>query len=82
MTLIPNWRQAWRFHTVIVAALLAAVNFAVDHSDVLLAAAPPELLPALNRWVPLVLIVLRLIRQPAAAAAPAPADPAPPKESP
>lgn len=84
MKLIDNWRQAWKFHTVIVAAALGAVNFAVDHADELgqvgaqlATLLPPDVLAGVNRWTPVALIVLRLIRQSnTAPAATAPADPA------
>jgi hypothetical protein len=89
MRLIPNWREAWKFHTVILAALLGAVNFAVDHADdlgqvgdALATVLPPDVMGALNRWVPLALIVLRLVKQSnTAPAATAPAAPATPTES-
>lgn len=79
MTLIPNWRQAWRYHTVIGAFLLGALNFATAHSVELSAALPPGAMSAINRWGPLALIVLRLIQQPAIATSPE--APAPSKES-
>lgn len=83
LKLIPNWRQAWKYHTVILAAALGALNFAHEHSVELAAVLPSDVMAAINRWVPLALIVLRLIQQPSVAtAAPAPADPAPSKESP
>ena len=83
MVLIPNWRQAWRFHTVILAALLALANFAVKNNDALAAALPPHVMAQINAWVPLLLIVLRVVQQqvPAPSAPPPPADPASPKES-
>lgn len=81
MKLIPNWREAWKYHTVLLAAALGALNFAHEHSVELAAVLPGDVMGAINRWVPLALIVLRLIRQPSMApAATAPADPAPPKE--
>lgn len=87
ITLIDGWKQAWRLHTVIVAALLGALNFLADHPDLFspdFAAAlaqvlPPNLMGAINRWTPLVLIALRLIKQRnTAPAATAPAEPASP----
>lgn len=83
MNLIPNWRQAWKYHTVLLAAALGALNFAHEHSVDLAAVLPSDVMSAINRWTPIALIVLRLIQQPSVAAAAAePADPAPPKESP
>ncbi len=91
ITLIEGWTQAWRFHTVILAALLGALNYLVDHPDIFtpdLAAAlaqvlPPNVMGAINRWVPLLIIASRLIKQqiPARDAVSAPAAPAAPKES-
>ncbi len=88
---IENWKQAWRFQTVILAAALGAVNWLVSHPDFLTpdlasqlaAVLPPNVMSAINRWVPLLLIVARLVKQqiPAPAAPPPPADPAPTKES-
>lgn len=76
--LIPNWRQAWKYHTVLLAAALGALNFAHEHSVELAAILPSDIMAAINRWTPLVLIVVRLIQQPSVAtAAPAPAVPAP-----
>jgi hypothetical protein len=92
--LIPDWRHAWRFHTVIAAAALGAVNWAAAHPDelgqvtrALAAALTPDQLAVVNRWGPVVLIVLRLVQQriPARDAPPppaAPANPPPPKVSP
>lgn len=83
MRLIPNWREAWKYHTVVLAAALGALNFAHEHSVELASVLPSDVMAAINRWTPLLLIVLRLIQQPnTAPAATAPADPAPPKESP
>ena len=92
ITLIDGWKQAWRFHTVLLAALLGALNFAVAHADdlgpqlaqVLPTVLPPDVMSRINRWTPLVLILLRVLRQqlppPAAAPEPAPAAPAPPPQ--
>lgn len=88
-TLIDGWKQAWRLHTVIGAAVLGALNFLVDHPELFsadFAAAlaqvlPPDVMGAINRWTPLVLIVLRVVRQPnSAPGATAPAAPAPPPQ--
>lgn len=87
ITLIEGWKQAWRFHTVIVAALLGALNFVVAHPELFtpdFAAAlaevlPPDVMGAVNRWTPLALVLLRVIKQSnTAPAATAPAEPAPP----
>ncbi len=90
IALIENWKQAWRFHTVIIAAALGLLNWVVSHPDFLtpeIAAAlasvlPPNVMSAINRWVPLLLIFARLIKQqiPAPPAPPTPAAPAPTKE--
>lgn len=91
ITLIEGWKQAWRFHTVIVAALLGALNFLVDHPEIFdpdFAAAlaqvlPPNVMGAINRWTPLALIALRVVKQRnTAPGATAPAAPATTKESP
>jgi hypothetical protein len=95
MKLIEDWRQAWRFHTVIAAAALGVFDWVCSNFDVLeqllspatvtqlAAVLPPDRVITINKWAALVLIVLRLVRQktPAPAAA-APADPVTPKESP
>lgn len=83
MKLIDDWRQAWRFHTVIVAVLLAVANFATKNSDALANVLPPDLMHQVNVWTPLLLIVLRVVQQqiPAPSAPPSPADPVSPKES-
>lgn len=74
--LIKGWQAAWRFHVVIAAALLGAVNFLVAHPELLgpLGAAATATLPAgvmtkINVYAPLVIIFLRLVRQPKATAA-------------
>lgn len=91
LALIADWKQAWRFHTVIIAAALGLLNWLVSHPDFLtpeLAAAlanvlPPTAMSAVNRWVPLLLIAARIVKQqiPAPATPPLPAEPAPTKES-
>lgn len=91
ITLIDGWKQAWKLHTVIIAAALGALNWIVDHPDFFtpdIAAAladvlPPNVVSALNRWVPLLLILARVIRQPNAAPTnTAPAAPASPPQPP
>ncbi len=95
LTLIDDWRHAWRFLTVIGAALLGAFDMVMTHLDVLeyllqpetvaqlAAVLPPERVLELNKWAALALIVLRLVRQniPARDAPPPPAAPAQPKET-
>lgn len=95
MKLIAEWRQAWRFHTVIAAAALGVFDWICSHFDLLeqlltpetvtqlAAVLPPDRVITINKWAALLLIVLRLVRQniPAPAAA-APAAPVTPKESP
>ncbi len=89
ITLIEGWKQAWRFHTVIVAALLGALNFVVAHPELFTAdfaaalaqVLPPDAMGAINRWTPLALILLRVIKQSnTAPSATAPAAPAPPPQ--
>jgi hypothetical protein len=76
MTLIPDWRHAWRFHTVIFAAGLACLNALVANAPSigrllscpeLMAALGATLTPAamhqVNVWTPVVLIGLRLLQQ-------------------
>lgn len=96
ITLIADWRHAWRFLTVIGAALLGAFDFVMTHLDLLeqllspdtltqlAAVLPPERVIEVNKYAALVLIVLRLVRQniPARDAPPTPAAPAQPKETP
>lgn len=91
MTLIPDWRHAWRFHTVIGAAALAAFNVIAANADavVQLASRPevaaaltqalsPATLAKVNTYGALALLVLRLVKQ----QIPARAAPPPPAESP
>lgn len=89
MQLIDGWKAAWRYHVVIAAAALAALNWGVAHSDVVAQFVDTDQMAMLNKWVPLLIIILRVVRQPAATAAvqaaaakdTAPAAPAdPPKE--
>lgn len=83
MNLIPNWREAWKYHTVLLAFALGALNFAHEYSPELAAVLPSDVMSQINRWVPLLLIVLRVIKQPSVAtAAAAPADPVPKEPTP
>ena len=92
LTLIADWRHAWRFLTVIGAALLGAFDFVMTHYDLLeqllapatvaqlVAVLPAQRVVEINKYAALALIVLRLVRQniPARNAATAPAAPATP----
>lgn len=94
--LIPDWRHAWRYHTVVAAALLGAFDAVVSHLDALESllapdtvaqlalVLPPERVVTINKWAALALIVLRVVRQniPARDAAPEPAAPAPKEPTP
>ncbi len=94
MKLIDGWKAAWRYHVVLAAAALAALNFVQAHPEVV--GLVGQILPAdrmkqLNELAPLAIIFLRLIAQPkataavqaAAAANPtAPAAPADPSKEP
>lgn len=95
--LIDGWQAAWRYHVVIAAAALAAVNYLAEHPDVAgqlsqaaAATLPPDVMTKVNVYAPLVILFLRLIKQPKASAAveaaatntTAPAAPAdPPKDA-
>lgn len=83
MKLIDEWRQAWRFFTIIGAAALAAANVVHANTDILAALFPPKTWAWINVLCLIAIAVGRVIQQQVPApAATAPADPAPPKESP
>lgn len=60
MTLIENWRSAWRMLSVQVAALLALVAAAYDYLPVLQTYLPEGWI----KYAALLVIVARLIKQP------------------
>lgn len=82
MNLIDEWRQAWRFFTVIGAAALAAANVVHANSDVLGVLFPAKTWSWINVLCLVLIAVGRVLKQQIPApAATAPADPAS-KESP
>jgi hypothetical protein len=59
MKLIPDWREAWRYFSVQCAALLAFVSACYDYLPDVQAYLPEGWV----KWMALVIIVARLIRQ-------------------
>lgn len=64
MKLIPNWRQAWRYFSVVAATALAVLS--VLQSEVLPLfqfAVPPQAWPWVSAGFSVLIVVLRLIAQ-------------------
>ena len=59
MTLIPNWREAWKFMSVQLAAILALLSFAYDY----LPAVQQYLPEGWVKWMALGIIVVRIVKQ-------------------
>jgi hypothetical protein len=59
MTLIPNWREAWKFMSVQLAAILALLSFAYDY----LPAVQQYLPEGWVKWMALAIIVVRIVKQ-------------------
>lgn len=60
MKLIPEWRSAWRFLSVQIAALVAILAALYDYVPQLQAWLPPGWM----KWAGLVVILARVIHQP------------------
>ncbi len=52
IALIDDWRQAWRFHTVIAAAALGAFDFVMSHLDLVEQLLSPETVAQLAAVLP------------------------------
>ena len=59
MKLIENWKQAWRYYTVRIAGRLILLDFGYEYLPVMQTYLPESWV----RWVGLVLIAARIIRQ-------------------
>lgn len=83
MTLISDWRHAWRFFSVVLATALGVANVIHANSDLLSALFPPKTWAVINALVCVAIGVGRVLQQqiPARDCAPPPAAPASPKES-
>lgn len=78
MTLIPDWRHAWRFFSVAGAVILGAANVVLANSDALQVLLPQHTAAYLNAAAAIAIAAGRVIQQqiPARDAPPPPADPA------
>lgn len=70
MTLIPNWKQAYKFYVVILAAFVAVFNYLVANQADIQALIPLKYLPYWNTGFAITGIILRVIQQPAVSTAP------------
>lgn len=62
--LIPTWKQAYKYITVQLAAILVMVSFAYEYLPVLQDNLPTDY----SKWIGLAIIVARIVSQPKIAA--------------